>query len=105
MLRIDKVQTLEGLQVYSDDAEPTTFYVLPEQPRFRVDDQGRPIFRFLQYKTPRPTPDGKNGGGFVIFDVEFSVSAATESAIIDALKAQVAAAHGRPELVKLGTIQ
>lgn len=45
MLRIDTVQTLEGLQVYRDDAVATTHYVLPEQPRFRLDDEGRPVFR------------------------------------------------------------
>ncbi len=33
MLKIDKVQTLQGLQVYGDDSDELTYYVLPEQPR------------------------------------------------------------------------
>ena len=105
MLRIDKVQTLEGLQVYADDSVPTTSYVLPEQPRFRLDDEGRPVFKFLKYKRPRPREDGKNGGGFVVFDVEFAVDDAKQQAILEQLKAQASASHLRPELVKLGTIQ
>lgn len=88
MLRIDTYQTIEGLTVYQDDAVPTTHYVLPEMPRFRRDDDGVPIFRFLKYKAPRPREDGKNGGGFVVFDAEFTVEDDKREAILDELKRQ-----------------
>jgi hypothetical protein len=104
MLLIDKVQTLEGLQVYGDDMDPFTYYVVPEQPRFRLDDAGRPVFKFLKYRTPKKRPDGSFGGGFIIFDSEFAVDEAKRAAIIDALTAQ--AGRSRPgATVKLGTIQ
>jgi hypothetical protein len=104
MLLIDKVQTLRGLQVYGDDVDPLTFYVLPEQPRFRLDDKGRPVFKFLKYRTPRPRGDGKSGGGFVIFDAEFAVDDEVRPKIIDDLNQQVGSIHPGAK-VKLGTIQ
>ena len=104
MLLIDKVQTLEGLQVYGDDVDPFTFYVLPEQPRFRLDDAGRPVFKFLKYRSPKKRTDGSFGGGFIIFDSEFAVDDAQRDKIIDALTTQVG--RSRPGAkVKLGTIQ
>ena len=90
MLRIDTYQTIEGLTVYQDDAVPTTHYVLPEQPRFRRDENGVPIFRFLKYKAPRPREGGKNGGGFVVFDTEFTVEEGKREAILEELKRQAA---------------
>ncbi|MDQ5870871.1 MAG: hypothetical protein M3547_01510 [Acidobacteriota bacterium] len=71
MLRIDKVETIEGLTVYDDDASPSTFYVVPDFPRFRIDDNGFPVFKFLKYRFPIDRPDGKKGGGYCFFDVEF----------------------------------
>ena len=104
MLQIDKVQTLEGLQVYGDDVDALTYYVLAEQPRFRLDDRGRPVFKYLSYRSPRKRPDGTFGGGFAIFDTEFAVDDAKRDRIIDALNEQVG--RSRPGAkVKLGTIQ
>ena len=66
--------TLEGLSVYQDHEAIELFYVLPDAPRFRIDrDTGRPVFRFLKYRTPIDRPGGKKGGGFVVFDSEFAV--------------------------------
>ena len=73
MLCIDDSDTIEGVQVYGDDEEFDKFYLLPEQPRFRIDEMGRPIFKFLKYRFPVDRPDGRKGGGFVAFDVEFTV--------------------------------
>lgn len=72
MLYIGHTETLEGVQIYGDDKEFNKFYILPEQPRFRVDERGRPIFKFLKYRFPVDRPDGRKGGGFVAFDVEFT---------------------------------
>ncbi|RCG29805.1 hypothetical protein DQ384_19765 [Sphaerisporangium album] len=105
MLRIDSVQTITGVQVYGDDHDPYVFYAVPEQPTFRVDDNGKPVFRFLRYRTPKKRRDGTYGGGFATFDVEFSLADTKRDIIMEELKRQVAAARGRPELVRLGTIQ
>ena len=60
---------IEGLSVFGDDSRRNAFYVLPNAPRFRIDpDTKKPVFKFIKYKLPVDRPDGKKGGGFVIFD-------------------------------------
>ncbi|MDO8364285.1 MAG: hypothetical protein Q7V88_15445 [Actinomycetota bacterium] len=103
MLRIDRVQTIAGVPVYADDSDPFTFYAMPDSPRFRLDDNNVPVFRFLKYKEPVPRADGKNGGGFVFFDCEFVLDEARRAQIITVLEAQVNAAlkagvQGRPTM-------
>ncbi len=74
MLKIDNVQTIEGVQVYGDDTSLTKFYLLPDMPRFRINDDGIPAFTFLKYREPIDRPDGKKGGAFLVFDAEFVVA-------------------------------
>ena len=73
MLMWDKPQMVEGVTVYGDDRSVSTFYVFPNTPRYRIDEQGNPVFKFLKYRNPIDRPGGKKGGGFCIFDVEFVV--------------------------------
>lgn len=104
MLLIDKVQTLEGVQVYGDDTDPSTFYLLPQTPRFRLDEQGRPVFKFLKYRTPKKRADGSLGGGFIIFDAEFAVDDKVRDKIMATLNTQVGHTQAGAK-VKLGLIQ
>lgn len=73
MLMWDKPEVLEGTTVYRDHTDRSTYYVLPSQPRFRIDDNGQPVFKFIKYRFPIDRQDGKKGGGFLIADVEFVV--------------------------------
>lgn len=73
MLAFDKSDIIEGVTVYSDHDDPKVFYLLPNTPRFRMDEKKRPVFKFIKYKFTVDRADGKKGGGFVIFDVEFAV--------------------------------
>ncbi|MDD1606979.1 MAG: hypothetical protein LUQ18_00415, partial [Methylococcaceae bacterium] len=73
MLAFDKSDIIEGVTVYSDHQDQKTFYLLPNTPRFRLDEKKQPVFKFIKYKFPVDRADGKKGGGFVIFDVEFTV--------------------------------
>lgn len=73
MLYINNQREIENVVIYGDDKKFNLFYPIPEQPRFRVDDEGKPIFKFLKYRLPIDRPDGKKGGGYVVFDVEFTV--------------------------------
>jgi hypothetical protein len=73
MIRIDQELTIEGVTVYRDEAQRNKFYVLPNQPRFRLDDSGKPVFKFIKYRTPIDKQGGGKGGGFVIFDSEFVI--------------------------------
>ncbi|MET8161531.1 hypothetical protein ABZT47_34675 [Sphaerisporangium sp. NPDC005289] len=105
MMRTDLVQTIAGVEVHSDDTDPHVFYAIPDQPRFRVDDDGKLVFLFQRYRSPRKRPDGTFGGGFATFDVEFSLTDAKREAVLEELRRQVTAARGRPELVRLGAVQ
>lgn len=89
MLQIDKVQQIEGVTVYGDHERFNVFYPLPQQPRYRLDPQGRPSFSFFKYRFPVDRPDGKKGGGFLLFDVEFVVDEATLARVTQALQEQV----------------
>lgn len=73
MLRIDLRHMHEGITVFDDDLAFNKFYVLPNEPRYRLDANGNPVFKFIKYRFPVDRPGGKKGGGFIIFDVEFVV--------------------------------
>jgi hypothetical protein len=90
MLIWDKPQTIEGVTVYSDDPTVGMFYIFPQTPRFRIDPQtGKPIFKFLKYRNPIDRTAGKKGGGFLIFDVEFTVSDEIKKKVTDKLQEQL----------------
>ena len=93
MLQIDiRPETgVEGVTCYGDTDHFNVFYVLPRQPRYRLDKQGRPVFGFYKYRYPVDRPDGKKGGGFVIFDIEFVVDEPTLAKVKEKLSDRVAA--------------
>jgi hypothetical protein len=66
-------EVIEGYTTYPDGSDSTIHYVLPNQPSYRVDREGRLIFNFFQYRNTIQHADGQVGGGMLIFDVEFSV--------------------------------
>ena len=74
MLRIDLRHSLEGITAFDDDAVFNKFYLLPNEPRYRLDANGNPVIKFMKYRNPVDRDEGKHkGGGFIIFDVEFVV--------------------------------
>lgn len=95
MLQIDKVQQIEGVTVYADHEQINVFYPLPQQPRYRLDALGRPSFSFFKYRFPVDHPDGRKGGGFLLFDVEFVVDETTLVKVKEKLAEQVAAEANR----------
>jgi hypothetical protein len=96
MLLFDKPMILDGVPgvtCYPDSDRADLHYLLPSQPRIRVDDvTGKPIFTFLKYREPIDRPGGVKGGGFIIFDSEFAVPpdqvAAAKNALNDVLRAR-----------------
>jgi len=78
-----------GQPVYSDDKIDYVFYALPDQPRIRQNEQGKPVFGFYKYRNPVPRPDGSNGGGLLFFDCEFVLSADTQQKLITQLQTRV----------------
>lgn len=59
---------------FGDDPSPSTFYLLPKGPSFRLDSNGLPVFKFLKYRNPIDRQGGKKGGGFLICDVAFALT-------------------------------
>lgn len=79
-------KNIEGLDVYGDDQFGNVFYIIPDQPRFRIDDvTKKPVFKFIKYKMPIDRPDGSKGGGFVVFDSTLTVPPDKEKKIQDQL--------------------
>jgi hypothetical protein len=89
MLYLNKQTQIGNIVVYGDDRKFNVFYPIPEQPRFRLDDEGKPIFKFLKYRFPIDREDGKKGGGYVVFDVEFTIPDEQMATIKEELQQQV----------------
>jgi len=89
MIYLNDQDTIEGVTVYGDSQKFDTFYLIPEQPRFRLDEKGRPVFKFLKYRFPVDRPDGKQGGGYVTFDVEFTIPEKKKKKIVAKLQERV----------------
>jgi hypothetical protein len=107
-LLIDKVQQIEGVTVYGDDTNFALFYLVPQSPRFRLNSDGTPAFKFLKYRFPIDRPGGKKGGGFLLFDSEFVVPEDKMPKIMETLTTQVQQEANRMGIeapsVKIGTI-
>jgi hypothetical protein len=103
VLAIAKRQIIEGHEVYGDTNDWTTFYVIPKNPRFRLDDHGKPVFKFVKYRFPVDRPDGKKGGGYVFFDVAFYVTQDVQDKIRGVLQAGMTATGGPPPDIKLAS--
>lgn len=109
MLQIDKVQQIEGVTVYGDGEEIETFYLLPNQCSYRKTPEGKLAFSFFKYRFPIDRPDGETGGGFILFDVAFTVPQDKLQPIRDVLQRQVNAEANQRNIdpvpdVKFGSI-
>lgn len=109
MMKFDPpYDTIQGVTVQSDDQVPWKFYLLPGAPRYRLDDRGLPVFRYIKYREPKPRPDGKNGGGFLMFDCAFSIPQATQDAVRGVLQDRINQQYKNsptpPPLVEIGSI-
>ena len=91
MLQIDKIQQINDVTVYGDDKSDFTFYLVPQTPRFRLED-GKPVFKFIKYRELR-----KEGndlfGGVCAFDTEFVVAPDKLAAVKQELQNQVNAIY------------
>lgn len=108
MIAFDRSNVMEGLTVYEDHLDPAMFYLLATTPRFRLDDKKKPVFQFIKYKFPVNRADGKVGGGFLIFDVEFAVDDQAREKVRGKLQERVNAkfpnANPKPQ-VQLGSLR
>ncbi len=110
MLMIDKniiIPEVPGVSVYGDEKSLSTFYVIPDAPRFRIEE-GLPVFKFLKYRVPIERQNGKRGGGYVFFDVTFDVPPEKMEAVKEALQERVNQTFSRMGIqappVTIGTV-
>jgi hypothetical protein len=109
MLALYQTHSIAGLTVYEDDSNRTLFYVMPDQPGFRIDPQtNKPVLKLIKYLMPVDRPDGSKGGGFLIFDSYFVLTDSkrqqVQSALNDLLKQRgVKGPGGAPAVAQLGS--
>ncbi|HSR51434.1 MAG TPA: hypothetical protein VLV83_11440 [Acidobacteriota bacterium] len=77
MLTAPPFRTIEGVTVYADDSIWYRFYPVAAHPDIRLDKNERPVFLLVKYafsdQDREDNPDLPSGGGYLNFDVEFSV--------------------------------
>ena len=99
MLRIPSFRQGDGFTVYQDDAVWYRFYLVPSAPAIRRDSNGRPVFLLSIFHTSDDsravTPTAPRGGGFMNFDVQFSVPAETTRTAKDELQQWVNEEYAR----------
>jgi hypothetical protein len=100
MIRIDKQLTfaeVPDVTVWQDDTSYNTFYALPQSPRFRLQN-GVPVVKEIIYRLPVPRADGKEAGGYVMFDTELAISDEQLAKLKQILDARVTEEHQRRRL-------
>lgn len=86
MLRFWNSFFINGHQVYQDDEEPHTFYVMPRQPTIGRTTEDKLSFMFRKYRFADAAQARTRGGGYVMFDVTLEISPADQDAILKDLK-------------------
>ena len=89
MMRVDKTWMIGDVTVFGDDEKFNVFYLLPRRPRYLVNADGSLAFKFLKYRFPINHPDGSQGGGFAMFDVELVVDESLMPGIMQELTSRV----------------
>ena len=102
-----KSNTLNGVTVFEDHADPNQFWYLPGPVSLaRRPEDGRAALSFIKYK-PSAVEAGK-GGGFLIFEADLHLEEKRRASIIDWIKATFSGATN-PRLTAVafdeGTVQ
>lgn len=95
MLRLDKqeVDAQTNISYFRDGDNDHLFYPLPKGPRFRLDDRGVPVFKYIKYREAAGNTDPNAGGGFCFFDIEWVIPSDQLEALKKNLQAQVDSQH------------
>lgn len=80
--------------VYTDDKDELLVYVLPKRASLRREADGKAAFKFVEYRSLRPLPNGRNGAGLVVMDIELALSGSEEAALRQQLADQINARRG-----------
>jgi hypothetical protein len=98
------VETIEGITVYPDHADPSQYWCLPGPVSLARRADGHAQFTFIKYK-PAAVEAGVKGGGFLMFTAALTLDPKTESKIRSKLHSE----GGPPKLTAVqfdeGTVQ
>jgi hypothetical protein len=79
---------------YPDNRDQLLYYVLPNVPTFRRDGD-KAAFKFIEYRTLSPLPNGKFGAALVFMDVQLALEPAQEAALRKKLAEVVTSRRGQ----------
>lgn len=95
MLTAPAIAEVDGVTIWGDDTDFFRCYLTSANPRVRLDDDGDPVFLLVQYDISEDEraadPKLPAGGGFMNFDVTFSVTPAEEQAARNLMQPRVEA--------------
>ena len=86
MLNLLDSVDLEGLTLYRDDALPHKWYMLPDQPVIRQNEEGVPEFLFIKYLRAADEAADDVAGGYVQFRCTLAISEERRERLITALR-------------------
>ncbi len=102
MLLLPAIRKIQSLTVFADDEVWYRFYLVPEAPAIRKDENDKPVFLLVKYAfddaSRAQKPDLPTGGGYVSFDVAFTPSEAERSEAKKELQKWVDAEFARRKL-------
>ena len=106
MLTVPAFRTIDGVTIYRDDLIWYRCYLVAKAPRIRVDETGDPVFLLVKYafsdEDREANPKLPNGGGYMNFDIEFTVDAETAEAVCAEMQSWV---DGEWERLRNGSSQ
>ncbi len=80
MLKLDSQGVVGQTAYWEDDLDPLQYYALPGEPTLAVRD-GKPVFKYVKYRSPIDRPGGVKAGALVVLQAELALPAKDEQEI------------------------
>lgn len=80
MLLLESQDVVGQTAYWADDTNPLQYYALPGEPTLAVRN-GKPVFKYVKYRSPIDRPNGVKAGGFVVMQAELAIPANDEAEI------------------------
>ena len=80
MLKLESQDVVGQTAYWEDDADPFQYYALPGEPTLAIRD-GRPVFKYVKYRSPVDRPGGVKAGAMVVMQAELALPAKDEQEI------------------------
>lgn len=77
MLLLESQDVVGQTAYWADDTNPLQYYALPGEPTLAVRN-GKPVFKYVKYRSPIDRPNGVKAGGFVVMQAELAIPANDE---------------------------